>query len=58
MNIKSSIIYTNEEGTWVVDLLLDGVVLESRTLPGHNQYYAEDVAENWETGIIKLAADK
>jgi hypothetical protein len=43
-----------EDGVFVVDMYLDDQLLESRKLPGKNIYYAEDTAENWETGIIKL----
>jgi hypothetical protein len=43
-----------EDGVFVVDMYLDNQLLESRELPGKSIYYAEDTAENWETGIIKL----
>ena len=42
----------------VVDLFQDSVLMETRELPGKNIYYANDVAENWENGIIRLATDK
>ncbi len=40
--------------TYVVDLFEGSKLMESRTLLGKSIHYAEDVAENWETGIIKL----
>ena len=40
--------------TYVVDLYEDGVLKESRQLPGKSRYYAEDVSENWDNGIIQL----
>ncbi len=43
-----------EDAVFVVEMYLDDQLLESRKRPGKNIYYAEDTAENWETGIIKL----
>ena len=42
------------DSVFVVDLYEDNVLLESRQLPGKNRYYAEDVSQNWDNGIIKL----
>ena len=39
---------------YVVDLIENGRVVESRRLPGKSKSYANDVAENWESGIIQL----
>lgn len=39
---------------YVVDLYEDNKLIESRKLPGKSKYYAEDVSENWDTGIIKI----
>lgn len=39
---------------FVVDLIENGRVVESRKLPGKSKSYADDVAENWESGIIQL----
>ncbi len=39
---------------YVVDLFEGSKLMESRTLLGKSIHYAEDVAENWEAGIIKL----
>ena len=44
--------------TYVVDLYQDNQLMESRALPGKSKYYADDVSENWNTGIIKLSTDK
>lgn len=41
--------------TYVVDLIEDQKLIETRELPGKSLYYAEDVAENWENGIIKIS---
>jgi len=43
---------------WIVNLYEDNILLESRELPGKSLRYAEDVAENWENGIIKLEGSK
>ena len=58
MSKRSSIIYKDKEGVYVVDLIEDGVLRESRKLPGFNQYYAQDVSDNWDSGIIQLELDK
>ena len=39
---------------FVVDLFEGNKLMESRQLLGKSIHYAEDVAENWESGIIKL----
>ena len=39
---------------YVVDLIENGRVVESRKLPGKSKSYADDVAENWESGLIQL----
>lgn len=38
---------------YVVDLYDDGVLVESRRLPNKSRYYAEDLSENWDTGLIE-----
>lgn len=38
---------------FTVHMYEDDKLVESRTLPNYNIHYAEDVAENWENGIIK-----
>ena len=45
---------TNE--TYVVDLYLDGILVESRELPGKSIYYAKSAAENWENGVLERSA--
>lgn len=48
---------TGSEGpdtTYVVDMFEDTNLVETRTLLHKSKHYAEDVAENWENGIIKL----
>lgn len=40
--------------TYVVDLFENEKLIESREIPGKSIYYANDVAENWENGIIKI----
>jgi len=42
---------------YVVDLIENGQVVESRKLPGKNKSFAEDVCENWNNGIIQLLVD-
>lgn len=42
-----------EEKIYVVDLFEDDELIESRELPGKSIHYAQDVKENWETGVIK-----
>ena len=39
---------------WVVNMYEDGKLLESRDLPNKSLRYAEDCAENWENGLIKI----
>lgn len=41
------------EQMYIVDLYEDGVLVESRKLPSKSLSYAQDVEENWESGIIK-----
>lgn len=53
----------NESGSsgpdtmYVVDLLENGQVVESRRLPGKSESYARDVVENWNSGLIQLLVD-
>jgi hypothetical protein len=54
---------TNESGSsgpdlmFVVDLMENGQVIETRRLPGKSRSYAVDVVENWENGLIQLLID-
>ncbi len=45
------------DSMYVVDLIENGRVVESRRLPGKSQKFANDVAENWNSGIIQLLID-
>ncbi len=45
------------DSMFVVDLIENGRVVESRKLPGKSQSYANDVAENWNSGLIQLLID-
>ena len=43
-----------EETHYVVDMYDENnTLVESRPIVGHSKRYAEDCAENWETGVIK-----
>lgn len=42
---------------YVVDLYEDGKLVQVRDLPGKSRHYAQDVAENWETGVIQLLTE-
>ena len=54
---------TNQSGSrgpdssYVVDLIENGRVVESRKLPGKSISFAQDLAENWESGLIQLLVD-
>lgn len=43
-----------KEKIYVVDLYENNKLIESRHLPDKSLYYAEDVMENWENGIIQI----
>lgn len=45
------------DSMYVVDLYENGKLIQSRALPGKSRFYAEDVAENWNTGIIQLLTE-
>ena len=36
----------------------NNILVESRPIVGHSRRYAEDCAENWEIGIIKINEGK
>lgn len=42
---------------YVVDLYEKGSLIQSRQLPGKSIHYAEDVAENWNNGLIQLLTE-
>lgn len=60
---KEAVNGSNESGSngpdtmYVVDLLENGQVVESRKLPGKSESYARDVVENWNSGLIQLLID-
>jgi len=45
------------DSMYVVDLIENGRKVETRTLPGKSRAYAQDVAENWESGLIQLLTE-
>lgn len=45
------------DSSYVVDLIENGRVVESRKLPGKSISFAQDLAENWESGLIQLLVD-
>lgn len=57
--MRSAKIRLTSDG-YVVDLYeMEGESIflrETRSLPGKSIYYAEDVKENWENGIIKVSS--
>ena len=46
------------DSMYVVDFYENGKLVQSRSLPGKSRYYAEDVAENWESGLIQLLTEE
>lgn len=38
---------------FVVDLYDNGVLIETRQLPNKSIYYAREVSDNWDRGLIK-----
>jgi hypothetical protein len=48
---------TGEKYMYVVDFFENGKLIQSRPLPDKNLYYAEDVAENWDSGLIQLLTE-
>ena len=42
---------------YVVDLYENDKLVQVRNLPGKSRSYAEDVAENWDSGIIQLLTE-
>jgi hypothetical protein len=45
------------DSMFVVDLMEDGQIVQTRELPGKSKSYAEDVVENWNSGLIQLLID-
>lgn len=45
------------DSMYVVHLYENDKLIETRQLPGKSLHYAEDLAENWESGLIKLLTE-
>lgn len=45
------------DSMYVVHLYEDSKLVQTRELPGKSLHYAEDLAENWETGVIQLLTE-
>ena len=45
------------DSVYVVDLYENDKLVQVRNLPGKSRSYAEDVAENWDSGIIQLLTE-
>ncbi len=43
-----------EETHYVVKMYDGDTLIEERPIVGHSKRYAEDCAENWENGVIKI----
>lgn len=47
----------SEDYMHVVDLFENGTFVQTIQLPGKSMHYAQDVSENWDTGLIKLLTE-
>jgi hypothetical protein len=45
------------DSVYVVDLYENDKLVQVRNLPGKSRSYAEDVAENWDSGVIQLLTE-
>ena len=45
------------DSMYIVHLYENNKLIQTRELPGKSLHYAEDVAENWEAGIIQLLTE-
>ena len=57
MNRKSVIRTVDDEERgqiYMVDLYENGKLVQVRDLGGYSVHYAQDLAENWETGVIQF----
>jgi hypothetical protein len=43
-----------EDGTLYVDFYRDEILLDSRRIEGHSVQYAQDIAENYTLGVLKI----
>lgn len=52
---ESNLTYTepSEDYIHVVDLFENGLFVKTIQLPGKSLHYAQDVSENWDTGLIQ-----
>jgi len=50
---KQANIFINKEG-YVIDLIENNYVKDTRKAYAHSIHYAEDIAYNWVSGLIKL----
>ena len=53
MDGKYAEVFKTEQG-WEVDLYTGDTLLETRAVHDKSEGYAEDVADNWVQGIIKI----
>jgi hypothetical protein len=42
---------------FVVDLFEDNKLVQTRVLPDKSIHYAQDVVENWESGLIQMLTE-
>ena len=54
--MRTSKIIESQEG-FVVELIENNTVIERRNVSGKSKRYAEDLAENWETGVLNLLTE-
>lgn len=50
---KTAVVFM-ESGKYFVQLKLDGKLIETRDLSNYSLYYAEDLAENYVSGVLNL----
>ena len=50
---KYAEVFKTEQG-WEVDLYTGDTLIETRAVHNHSESYAEDVADNWVHGILKV----
>ena len=53
--IKGKSEYAGPDTMYVVDLWEGDRLVEQRELPGKSSYYAREVSENWNNGLIKIS---
>ena len=54
---KTNKTVVDDDEMFVVDLYENGKLIQVRELPDKSIYYAEDLAENWRTGVIQLLTE-